>query len=928
MRLTHALLLASVVIPSPALAGEEVLYGDIPDWVRPVEMDVSKRDAGPAAILYDWQYRLEDGVVYAYTDTAMRFENPQSLMQAGTLSFNWLPDNGDITVHRLEILRAGESIDLLADGVKFDVLRREQALEQRMIDGELTATLAVPGLRVGDILRYSYSTSNDERALGDEVQAFHYLPSAPWQVGYSQVIASWPVDEEMYYAAEERVQLPELRVRDGYKFLELELPLAERDPAPRDAPFRFRRPDVLRIGSFASWEEVSSVMAPHFTEAAQVADGSPVAQQADAIIAKTTDPLERVALATQLVQDEVAYLFEGLDGGGYMPQSAADTWEVRYGDCKAKSVLLMSLLRRMGIESEVVLVNTEGGDAVPELLPLPAFNHMIVHAVVGGQDYWLDGTSSASRLANIGDVLPFYYALPLRAEGVGLMEMKQRDLAEPQMRFTAHSDHSAGVDFPMLMKIDLELLGAAGAPIRAIVDSDDPDALRRMARSFASSGLDGGQISSIDIDYDEDKAIAHIQIEGVSGPEFYWEDGRLRTSVDQDNQFANFNPDRARPSWRDIPVMTSGPSHVDLSIRMKLPDGGLGFTLDGPAELDTELANTRIVRDVGFEGDEVVTRVKTWTRLGEIAAEDLPEVKRAARRLDAQNVELVPPQDVTWRWELSEKERMQRAKPIIAAYEKAVDFADEDDFGPLQQLAQFRMDIYDFAGAKEEFNTLIEEDPSAWAYYKRAFTNEALGDLPSAISDMQSTFDLEPSNGTGFELARMMAYDGQAEEARDLLESLPVSDEDRISYAGFASIVFGLADDVADAQVLLADEIADQPQNASILNSDCWFRGLFSVGLDDALEQCTRAVERADNEAPALDSRALVQYRLGNLDAAISDLDTALQLVPDLAPSIYLRGLIRLEKGDREGQRDIDTALGMAPNIADMYARHGLAPRR
>src|SRR5690606_38939405 len=117
-----------------------------------------------------------------------------------------------------------------------------------------------------------------------------------------------------------------------------------------------------------------------------------------------------------------------------------------------------------------------------------------------------------------------------------------------------------------------------------------------------------------------------------------------------------------------------------------------------------------------------------------------------------------------------------------------------------------------------------------------------------------------------------------------------------------------------------------KPENSQVLNADCWFRGLFNVALESALGQCTRAVERADNAVAALDSRAMVRYRLGDYDAAIADLDAALALAPGLAPSRYLRGIVRLRNGDPAGREDIETALRMAPELAEVYGRHGVKP--
>jgi len=927
--LRAALICSAASLAIPAHAGEEVLYEAAPQWVVDVDFQAAlDKEGSPVTILRDWQYRLEDGVVTSYSDGAARMDNPQTLMQLGTLTLDWLPDKGDLRIHRLEIHRDSEVIDLIAQGETFDVIRREQGLEQRLLDGQLTATLAIPGLREGDVMHLSYSTTLDDQALGDEVQAAQFLPSDGFQVGQARAIVSWPVDEEIYWAAEERAGVEEPVERDGYKWLEVDLPLAERPPLPRDTPSRYRRPEVLRVGSFASWEELSDVMTPHFEQAAQLSAGSDVAWQADAIMARTDDPVERMALATQLVQDEVSYLLDGLDGGNYLPQAAEDTWEMRYGDCKAKSVLLLSLLREMGIESEVVLVTTQGGDAIPELLPLPlSFNHMIVHAVVDGQDYWLDGTSSATRVANVGDVPPFFWALPLREGGTGLMEMAQRDLAVPRTVITVDLDHSAGTDFPALFTMEMQLSGPAGAPFRAMADAQDEDALRQMSRALVGyGGVEGTRVSDVTVDYDAEEAVATLVVKGVANSMFEWRDGRMELDVEQGIDASSFNPDRARPAWRDLPVATQGPDRSVFEIRMKLPDGGESFVLDGDTSASGGFGNLRVEREAHIEDDLLVARAETFEALGEIAPEDLADARRAARRMQNSKVELASPVDVTWRWELDAEERAARAEPIVAAFTDAIEFADEDDYSALQSRAMFLENIYQYEAALADYTVLADETPSPWVFHRRSAVLEALGRRGEAIADMQAAYDLNPENGTAFALARLLAYDGQIKKAEEVLAYLAVSDEEELTLADLMATVTGLDGQVDEGLTMLADHLGSNPADANALNSDCWYRGLFNVALDDAVALCTRAVERATFAAAPLDSRALVRYRLGMMDEALEDIDAALEVAPHLAPSMYLRGVIRLSTGDEHGTDDIATALGMAPQLEDFYARHGIVP--
>lgn len=916
------------ILAAPAWAGEEVIYTASPDWVEPVSLDWVDIKDGPSTLFYDWQHRLEDGVVTSYQDSAFRIDNPDMLMEQGTISLTWAPDKGDLTVHRVEILRGGTSIDVVGEGAQFEVIRREQGLEQRLLDGQLTATLAVPGLKVGDILRVTHSTTLDDQAMGENMQATQMLWSQPWQVGFSRAMVSWPEDAKVFWRAEDVAGVKEPIEADGYKTIDITLPIAKLPDMPGDAPSRYTRAPVLRVGTFADWENLSRAFAPHYIKAAKVPDDGDVAAEANRIMSETRDPLERAAMALRTVQDDVSYLLNGLDGGNYMPQSAQETWDKRYGDCKAKSVLLFSLLTRMGIDAVPVLVASRGGDAMPELLPIPAnFDHMIVMATIDGKEYWLDGTSTATRLTNIAEVPAFFYALPLTEKGTDLVAMTQREKTSPDMVMSVTTDFTAGVDFPSPFEMTMTFYGANGAGLRAMADQADIDSLRNIARSFASSAGAGAAISNVEVSYDDEQAMGQMRFTGVMPSAFNWSEGRLRFDSGENQKF-QFNPDRARPEWRDIPVRTGGPRRNRVEASLILPKGEGDFTIVGQQEFNDSFANTRLAGSWSMKDGRIESSVDVIETLGEIAPSQISAEKRAARRLNAMESEVLAPEKVIWRWERDPQDVKRRTKEILEQYAAAIAFAADDDFSPYAQRANFLTQIYDWEAALKDLDILVEKDTSADILVWRSSVLSSLGRGEEAIVDAQRAYELDPNSGNAFFLAELLAYEGRKQEALDLLEDYPVSDEDSGNYASTYATVAGLAGKTDFALDLLGDQVADKPLNPSVLNADCWFRGLFNVGIDEAMGTCTKAVERATNSAPMLDSRAMVSYRMGDYDAALEDLDSALQLAPGLSASLYLRGIVRLEKGDTGGREDVTRALRMSPDLAKRYAQHGVAPKQ
>jgi tetratricopeptide (TPR) repeat protein len=115
------------------------------------------------------------------------------------------------------------------------------------------------------------------------------------------------------------------------------------------------------------------------------------------------------------------------------------------------------------------------------------------------------------------------------------------------------------------------------------------------------------------------------------------------------------------------------------------------------------------------------------------------------------------------------------------------------------------------------------------------------------------------------------------------------------------------------------------PRLADALNGRCWQRALAGVDLDQALNDCNRAIRSAPRTADMFDSRGLVHLRLGDLEKAIADYDAALALNPKLGWSLYGRGLAKQRKGlAAAGAADIAAAIAINPGLTDEMKKRGL----
>jgi tetratricopeptide (TPR) repeat protein len=116
------------------------------------------------------------------------------------------------------------------------------------------------------------------------------------------------------------------------------------------------------------------------------------------------------------VQEEIRYLSVALGESSHRPALPAEVVARRWGDCKDKTLLLVTLLRALGLEADPVLVASQSPQLPPRLLPHPdAFDHVVAQLRVHGLAYTLDATrlGQRGRLERLG-VLEGASALVLR----------------------------------------------------------------------------------------------------------------------------------------------------------------------------------------------------------------------------------------------------------------------------------------------------------------------------------------------------------------------------------------------------------------------------------------------------------------------------------------------------------------------------------
>lgn len=920
--------LAAIALCAPSLAwaGDTPLYQPVAPWVIPAKMP-DATGTSPLAIL-DIQHRIENGRLLSYVEQATRITSAEMLAQAATLTLPWAPDKGDLIVHDVAILRGGERIDLIAKGQKFTVLRREQSLEQRELTGILTATMAVEGLQVGDILQLRMTISSKDDALDGRVQDVVPLLAAPARVDFARVRFSWPTRENLRWRLlAEGIKAEPVRKGD-YSEISLILPAPKQTEMPEDAPSRFRRPPLMELATFADWADVSRVMAPLYATDGAIEPGSGLALEVAAIEQAESTPIGRAQKALELVQDKIRYLAIGMDGGNYIPQKPARTWEIRYGDCKAKSLLLLALLRAMHIDAEPVLANMGMGDLVVDRLPsAAAFNHIFVAATIDGQRLWMDGTGSGSRLTDIHDTPPFGHVLPVRAAGADLVQIDTHANARPTIDLAVEADESTSVDLPSAFRATAVIHGPAAAQMTLARSQLGEKEQREAVQGFMQTFLGEGQYTDATITPDSVTGDVTLRANGVMTTPWDTDDRRRKRYVARALGSIGFAPDRSKATWAAIPVAVNPPRGIRYQLRLKLPDNGRGFTIDGEPAMKERLAGFDVTRTMKLENGLVTLDERVDSLGGEIPASRIPAERDAVATAQARAPRLVAPADTLRRWDVPTNSKGSQIEAIKAVFAQAI-AADPDEVTGYTSRSSFLNGIGDRRAALADLGRAIAIAPSVDSYMARANIAYELGDLKGALADAEAARALDPSSAAAIgRVSFLKAEQGDLAGGVSLLDQrIALGGEMRSSYRGTKAALLAEFGSVEEGIKIYDDLIVQKPGSPSLMNERCWAKGIRSVMLDSALKDCTSAIELSSNTSAALDSRAMVWYRMGRYDEALADLDAVLASAPGQGDSRFMRAaVLKGLKRDAEAAREAAIARRMNPAIDRQYARYGIS---
>jgi hypothetical protein len=369
-----------------------------------------------------------------------------------------------------------------------------------------------------------------------------------------------------------------------------------------------------------------------------------VAGEADKIAALSQDGGARMLAALRLAQEQVRYVALVLGEGAYRPSTADETWERRFGDCKGKTALLLSLLDRFGIEAQPMLVSVENDDGLGERLPsLDLFDHVIVRARLNNRIYYLDATDYGQRTLDELSRTSFTHGLVLQP-GATLIKLDSGLPSVPLAESELVWDGSGGFERKVPFTATLTLRGESASAMRAKKNgSTDADKFAKKLKNLMP-GVSNDHLvikseepeqpdGSYVVRFAGTAAMDWSPLEGLKGHRFEFDHSAVKWKADFE---------RSEGPNKDLPLALSYPFYQRATEVIVLPKGGRGFRVEAKP-IDERYAGVHVTRTVSQAGDRVVARSEFRPEAREVPAAAARSAEPVMERLNGEFAYVVAP---------------------------------------------------------------------------------------------------------------------------------------------------------------------------------------------------------------------------------------------------------------------------------------------
>jgi hypothetical protein len=350
-----------------------------------------------------------DGTSETWDDTAIKILTEKGKRDHHSLSLGFNISYSTNYFNRVQVIKPDGTVHEVDIASQSKVMVDPSQMSANIYNpNSKVLTLSVPGLEVGDTLRYISHSIQSKTVIPNtwsDYQVFEH-PSPMERYTYQVISPSELPLKNIALKSEipETVSFDEQTSEDGdriiYTWVLSDVPRMFDEP---NMPTRYTVVQRLLISTMDTWEDLSKwyweLCLPRLE-----ATTPEMEELARELVIDCSNTLEKIEAIFNFVSQDIRYM--GIttedEAPGYEPHDVSITFDNRYGVCRDKAALLTSMLRIIGVEAFPVIIMA--GPKKDEEVPQPFFNHAVTAALGDNGEYVLmDSTDE-----NTKDIFPSY----------------------------------------------------------------------------------------------------------------------------------------------------------------------------------------------------------------------------------------------------------------------------------------------------------------------------------------------------------------------------------------------------------------------------------------------------------------------------------------------------------------------------------------
>ncbi len=169
-------------------------------------------------------------------------------------------------------------------------------------------------------------------------------------------------------------------------------------PEPSMPPLS-RADAYVLFSTFESWQDIYAWWRELYKD--KITPDEDIKAKVLELIKGKNTPEEKARAIYNFCAQDIRYVAVEYGDAGYEPHQAAEIFKNKYGDCKDKAILLISMLSVAGIEAYPVLISTFDSADIKEDSPTLMFNHAIAATRIGEELIFMDATGNTVQFSDL-----------------------------------------------------------------------------------------------------------------------------------------------------------------------------------------------------------------------------------------------------------------------------------------------------------------------------------------------------------------------------------------------------------------------------------------------------------------------------------------------------------------------------------------------